>query len=123
MEKELLKILQHSLGVDQYGQGEQYRNSFVTDLDGEDGKLCSKLVEAGFMKDFGPQKNAGGMNFFRVTDCGKDTVAIHSPKPPKLTRSKKRYQRYLKYGDWFDSFLDFLRWDGEPERSWNGGHE
>ena len=63
-----MHILQHSLGVDQYGQGEQYRNSFVADLDREDGKLCSKLVNSGFMKDFGPQKNAGGMNFFKVTD-------------------------------------------------------
>lgn len=36
-----------------------------------------------------------------------------------LTRSQKRYQRWLEYGDSFDSFLHFLSWDAEPERSWN----
>lgn len=39
----------------------------------------------------------------------------------KMTRSQARYQRWLEYGDCFDSFLDFCIWDGEPERSWNGG--
>ena len=123
MEKELLHILQHSLGVDQYGQGEQYRNSFITGPESDDFEYCSQLVSDGLMEDFGPQKAAGNMHFFRVTNCGKDAVVIHSPKSPKLTRSKKRYQRYLEYEDCFDSFLAFLRWDGEPERSWNGGHE
>jgi hypothetical protein len=35
------------------------------------------------------------------------------------TKSQKRYQRFLEYGDSFDSFLDFCRWDVEQERSWN----
>lgn len=37
----------------------------------------------------------------------------------KPTKSQKRYQRYHEYGDCFDSFIDFCRWDSEPERSWN----
>ena len=28
---------------------------------------------------------------------------------------------YGEYGDCFDSFLDFCRWDANPEHSWNGG--
>lgn len=40
-------------------------------------------------------------------------------KQKKLSRSKTRYQRYLEYGDWFETFLDFCRWDAQPERSWN----
>lgn len=36
-----------------------------------------------------------------------------------MTRSQARYQRYLEYGDCFDGFLEYLRWDADPERSWN----
>lgn len=39
----------------------------------------------------------------------------------KMTRSQQRYRRFLEYGDSFDSFIDFCRWDSGPERSWNGG--
>lgn len=35
------------------------------------------------------------------------------------SRSSQRYQRYLEYGDGFESFLDYCRWDSEKERSWN----
>lgn len=36
----------------------------------------------------------------------------------KPSHSQARYQRYLEYGDGFNSFLGFCRWDPEPERSW-----
>lgn len=39
----------------------------------------------------------------------------------KPSRHRARYQRYLEYGECFDSFIQFCRWDAEPERSWNGG--
>jgi hypothetical protein len=42
-------------------------------------------------------------------------------KPKKLSRSKKRYQRFLEYGDCFYTFLDYCYWDAEPDRTWNGG--
>lgn len=118
---ELLQILQHSLGVDQYGQGEQFRNHFVTGSGSVDWPLCNKLVECGFM---GVRRNhplAGGDDAFWVTDEGKRAMAEHSPKPPTLRRSQARYARYREYGDSFGSFIDFCRWDAEPERSWNGG--
>lgn len=35
------------------------------------------------------------------------------------TRSQKRYMRFLEYGDGFDSFMHFCRWDSDPARSWN----
>lgn len=35
------------------------------------------------------------------------------------TRSQGRYQRFLEYGDGFDSFIDFCRWDCDPYHSWN----
>ena len=40
----------------------------------------------------------------------------------KPSRHAARYQRYLEYGDGFDSFLQFCRWDAQPERSWNRGY-
>ncbi len=40
-------------------------------------------------------------------------------KVREMTRSQKRYQRWLEYGDGFYSFLDYCRWDAEPERSWS----
>ena len=36
----------------------------------------------------------------------------------KPTRSQQRYQRFLEYGDGFDTFIDFCRWDSAPDRSW-----
>jgi hypothetical protein len=52
---------------------------------------------------------------------GSEIIGEIKPKP-KISRSKQRYQRYLEYGDWFDSFLDFCYWDADKERSWNGGN-
>lgn len=42
-------------------------------------------------------------------------------KPKKLSRSKQRYQRFIDYGDCFDTFLDYCYWDAEKDRIWNGG--
>lgn len=36
-------------------------------------------------------------------------------------RAKERYKRYLEFGDSFDGFRQFLAWDSDPARSWNGG--
>jgi len=40
-------------------------------------------------------------------------------KVRRMTASQRRYDRYLEYGDCFDCFLDFCRWDAEPDRSRN----
>ena len=40
-------------------------------------------------------------------------------KVREMTLGQQRYKRYLEYGDSFDSFLHFCRWDSEPEREWN----
>lgn len=119
-----LHILQHSLGVDQYGQGDQYRNRFVTDSKTVDWPVCNELVAAGFMAAKRNIAAFGGSDFFWVTEAGKQAMADNSPAPPKPTkqsRSKQRYKRYLEYRDSFDSFIEFCRWDAQKERSWNGG--
>lgn len=40
-------------------------------------------------------------------------------KVRKPSKYVARYQRYLEYGDGFNSFIDFCRWDADPDRSWN----
>ncbi|ADW17181.1 hypothetical protein Despr_1008 [Desulfobulbus propionicus DSM 2032] len=116
MDKELLHILQHSLGVDQYGHGEQYRNHFATDPGGKDFAKCQQLAEIGLMKDLGTRKLWGDMHCFVVTPAGKEAVALHSPAPPKISKSKRRYQEYLECADCFESFRDFLRYDTDRRR-------
>jgi len=37
----------------------------------------------------------------------------------KMTRSQARYKRFFEYGEGFDSFIDFCRWDGNPGHEWN----
>ncbi len=39
----------------------------------------------------------------------------------QLTKSQQRYRRYLEYGEGFNSFIDYCRWDSDPDRTWNGG--
>jgi hypothetical protein len=114
-----LHILQHSLGIDQYGQGRQYRNHFVTGPGSKDWDDCRALVEAGLMVERLGNILSGGDSIFVVTPAGIEHVAMNSPKPPRVSRSQKRYQRFREYGDGFSSFLDFCRWDAAPERSWN----
>lgn len=111
MEKELLHILQHSIGVDQYGQGDQYRNHFATGPGGKDFEKCQQLCGMGLMRDLGTRNIWGNMHCFVVTQKGIEAVAIESPSPPKISRSKKRYQEYLENADCFDNFRDFLRYD------------
>lgn len=104
MNSELLHILQHSLGLDKYGQGTQYRNHFCAG--GKDVEKCRELVTFGYMQEFRPSLITGNMPGFRVTPKGIDAVALESPSPPKPTKSKKRYQLYLRseseqsFGDW-----------------------
>ncbi len=105
-----LEILQHSLGVDYYGRGEQFRSHFVTSPDCADGQLCQQLVALGFMVDRGPQGElTGGMNLYYVTQAGKVAMLQESPTAPpipKRTPGQVRYQEYLDadcgmpFGEW-----------------------
>lgn len=114
MNPELLHILQHSLGLDQYGKGSFYRNRFITGPGSTDFPLCSELVRLGFMQDHGAQSLAGGDHHFSVTESGKDAVHRLSPAPPKLSRSKQRYQAFLnadggmRFGDWLKHRSKFV---------------
>lgn len=113
---EKLHILQHSLGVDKYGEGAQHRNHFVTGPGSADYSICQGLVQLGLMRIRSMSKAlTGGDDCFVVTPQGVDYVALNSPaKPPepKLTRSKKNYRDYLR-SECSESFRD---WMGFPRK-------
>lgn len=88
-----LEILQHSLGLDKYGQGTMYRNHFCAG--GSDEVVCRELIALGYMIQ---HRTTEMLPYFNcsVTDAGKEAVKRESPHPPKLTRSQKRYQEFLR---------------------------
>ncbi len=118
MKPELLHILQHSLGVDQYGQGRQYRNHFVTGPGSKDWERCQLLVEDGLMADRGNSAMIdSGSHCFVVTARGKEAMEKHSPEPPKISRSARRYLAYLR-ADCGVSFGEWLKL--KPSQPWKG---
>lgn len=104
-----LHILQHSLGLDDYGRGKAYRNHYATEPGCDSYLDCVALVELGFMRDEGKIVIWGGLHAFVVTDSGKSAVREHSPKPPKLTRSQQRYKEFLESDSGW-TFGEFLKW-------------
>lgn len=106
MDKSQLDILQHSLGLDQHGRGESYRNRFVTGEGSKDHAHCMALVEQGLMNRRAGFALAGGDDLFMVTEAGRAAVREHSPPPPKLTRAQQRYQQFLRY----DGGVTFGEW-------------
>lgn len=126
MTAELLHILQHALGLDQYGQQPEhsrpsieddfpgcYRNHYVTQADSPDGKKCESLVAQGLMQRRSPSAVLGSMTCYHVTQAGYDLVKRESPPPPKQTRAQRRWQAFR---NWHDAtgrtFKQYLRWPG-----------
>jgi hypothetical protein len=97
-----LQILQHALGVDQYGRGEMYRNHFCAG--GKDEQVCRELVAMGYMTTF--ERSHLPYYNCQVTEAGRRAMLAESPKPPRLTRSQLRYREYLKA----DTGLSFREW-------------
>lgn len=106
MDADHLKILQHALGLDEYGRGNMYRNRFVTGAGGADHPTCMALVDLGFMTRRANVELFGGDDIFTVTEAGKRAAVRESPAPPKLSPGKQRYEAYLAadtgatFGEW-----------------------
>lgn len=98
-----LEILQHALGWDKYGQGHSTRNHYCAGYNDE--PACRELVELGYMKQ---HETPSWLPYFNcsVTPEGRRVASEQSPKPPKLTRSQKRYRCFLRH----DSGLSFREW-------------
>lgn len=106
-----LRILQHSLGVGDFGDKPSHRNHFVTGEGSKDFACCQTLVAAGLMTRREPTALTGGDYCYLVTKAGVSFVAEHSPQrppEPKLTRSQKNYRRWLEA----DCGLSFAEWMG-----------
>jgi hypothetical protein len=86
-----LHILQHSLGLNQFGEGSHYRNRYISDPNAD----LDGLVRVGFLKDFGAIEAYDGMHYYEVTPAGKIAIQKESPKPPKISRSRRRYLAFL----------------------------
>lgn len=113
-----LHILQHALGMDEYGQGTPYRNHYVmSESDGSDWALCMEHVQAGRMTRHGPSDLYGGATSycFVVTDAGREYVREHSPTPPKVSRGRQRCLEWLRISDVRD--VSFGEWLKERSRS------
>lgn len=105
---EKLEVLQHALGVDEYGEGRQYRSYYVAGPGHHSWDVCCKLTAMGLMQRHKASAISGGDPVFIVTPKGVDYVALNSPKKPKLTRSQQRYQDFLD-ADCGYSFREWLR--------------
>jgi hypothetical protein len=101
-----LHILQHALGLDQYGSGRSYRRHFVTGPGSTDWESCVRLTAMGYMKRGRDGPLTGGDYCFLVTEAGRRAVRGQSPRPPKLSRAKARYRQYLNA----ESSLPFGEW-------------
>ena len=103
----ILPILQHALGRDQYGKCPAHvtRNHYVTG-EGSDLAACREAVAKGLMREHPASDISGGDPIFTVTDAGRSWMMENSPAPPKVSRGKARYLRWLgeesslSFGDW-----------------------
>lgn len=101
-----LHILQHAHGLDQYGQGRDYRNHYCDRAGSPDYPDLLELVTAGLMINHGSISLSGGDSVFTVTSEGRKAIREQSPKPPKISRSRARYLQWLKedcshtFGEW-----------------------
>lgn len=117
-----LEILQHALGCDAYGKTRHpsvpahpdhfpyHRNRFCAGSGDE--TECRALVEMGLIQQHATTKWLPYFNC-SATPAGIKAMREASPAPPKLTRGKQRYERFL---DWSaatgGTFRDFLRYEG-----------
>ena len=98
----VLSVLQHALGRDEYGQrrkgrDDDYRNHFCAG--GDDLPICREAVAQGLMVEHAPSDISGGDFVFVVTDAGRSWMMTNSPVPPKVSRGKARYLRWLHVSD------------------------
>lgn len=110
MTPQQLEILQHALGLDQYGQGVSTRNHFCAG--GDDVAVCAELVAIGYMRTF--QRSWLPYYNCYVTQAGREAVQRESPKPPKLTRSQIRWRQWMNVAYVFNGdFKAWLRYEKE----------
>lgn len=113
-----LEILQHSLGVDQYGRTPKgftpyTRNHYCAG--GADEETCRELIALGYMQQ---HPTTEWLPYFNCTVTNAGIKAMHeaSPKPPTLSRDKQRYQEFLSASDAFG--CTFKEWLQMRKQEW-----
>jgi hypothetical protein len=113
-----LEILQHSLGTDKYGLTPKgyhpyTRNHFCAG--GDDEVTCRELVAMGYMVQ---HERRADLPYFNcsVTKDGMKAMHAASEKPPKISRSAKRFEEYRSYADAFD--CTFRQWLDIRKTDW-----
>lgn len=112
------RLMQHACGL----SNNEKRNWFGTGSNSRDGIEFEKLVNKGLAIKRSSPSWSGDDVIFSLTDKGLAVAAESMPPSDpekKLTKAQARYQRFLEYGDMFETFIDFCRWDAEEERSWH----
>lgn len=66
------------------------------------------------MKDSPGAEWAGEDTLYRVTPEGMAAMREHSPKPPKVSKAKRRYRAWLRSESSL-KFFDWLMWRALPE--------
>lgn len=109
--EEELHILQHSLGVDRHGCGNQYRNRYVVGPGQTGYQTCMRLTALGFMKRTAcAPELTGGCDLFEVTPLGQLAVFEQSSPAPKLKPGQLRYRMWLRAREYASmSFIEFCR--------------
>lgn len=105
---ERLHIVQHALGLDEYGRRRRNsdRNHYVIGAGAPAHDECTAMVAEGLMQLWQASELTGGMDCFVVTDAGRSWAQNNSPAPPKVSRSQRRYLAWLdedcdmKFGEW-----------------------
>jgi hypothetical protein len=111
----VLHILQHALGRDEHGRlsrgaTKEYRNHFCAGEGSADFSACREAVAQGLMTEHPPRAISGGDYIFTVTPLGKAYVVANSPDPPKVSRGRQRYRKWLDVSDAYDiKFGDWLK--------------
>ena len=106
-----LKILQHTLGVNEFGQIPRGLRDFTRNYfcAGEaDKPICQSLIDLGYMQAHATTEWLPYLNC-SVTPEGIAAMRRESQKPPKVSREKKRYLEFLDFSDAYDcTFREWL---------------
>ncbi len=104
MTKEQYEVMNHTSSTGRYLTGDGSRDYAV----------CIELAALGWLRDHGPQTLTNGDHYYTTTPSGRQALNEHRaalPQPKPLTKSQRRYRRYLSVGDCFRSFRHFLEYD------------
>jgi hypothetical protein len=114
-----MEISNHELEIMRHTISGPNRNWFGTSEKSKDCAPFDRLCGLGLATK-SPAPSFWGDDFvFSLTEKGREMVIENEPIPPKVSKSKQRYKRFLEYGDSFDSFIHFCYWDSDKQRPWN----